>query len=159
MSDSPRLLRSEIWRVLRVLSDIHGRLDSFRAKELLVLGRNQVSAVCVAQVLDNYYTALETLFIRISQFFENHLLEQRWHADLLDKMMLHVPEVRDRVLSDEAGHLLHELRRFRHFKRYYYDMDFDWLKLDYLLTVYERARPILQQDLAAFDGFLLRLEP
>ncbi len=157
MSDSTAILVGEIQRVSSVLLDVDARLETFRGKELALLGRTNVTAVFVAQVLDNYCTALETLFLRISQFFENNLVADRWHADLLDKMMLHVPDVRERVLSDECGRLLQELLRFRHFKRYYYELDFDWLKLDYLLSVYERAKPLVQRDLLAFSDFLGRL--
>ncbi len=157
MSDSTAVLVAEIRRVSSLLSDVHARLETFRGKELNLLGRTHVTAVFVAQVLDNYYTALETLFLRISQFFENSLSSDRWHTDLLDKMMLHIPGVRERVLSEESGRLLVELLRFRHFKRYYYELDFDWLKLDYLLSVYERSRPLVQRDLLAFSDFLARL--
>jgi len=157
MSASTAVLVAEIRRVSSVLSDVHDRLETFRGKELSLLGRTPVTAVFVAQVLDNYYTALETLFLRISQLFENNLGSDRWHADLLDKMMLHISGVREAVLSEECGRLLYELLRFRHFKRYYYELDFDWLKLDYLLSVYERARPLIQRDLLVFSDFLGRL--
>ena len=36
-----------------------------------------------------------------------------------------VPEVRERVISDATYHALSELRRFRHFKRYYFAFDYD----------------------------------
>jgi hypothetical protein len=157
MSDDLPVLAAEIRRVSSLLSAVHSWLEGFRSKELAQLGRTPVTAVFVAQVLDNYYTALETLFLRISQFFESSLDPAQWHTDLLNKMMLSIPPVRERVLSDEAGRLLHELLRFRHFKRYYYELDLDWLKLDYLLTVYERARHLVQADLEAFLDFLGRL--
>jgi hypothetical protein len=47
--------------------------------------------------------------------------------------------------------------RFRHFKRYYLELDFDWAKLDYLLDVYERLLPVLDRDLEGFKSFLVRL--
>jgi hypothetical protein len=157
MIDSIAVLIAELRRTSSVLSDIHIRLETFRGKELSLLGRTQVSAVFLAQILDNYYTALETLFLRISQFFENNLVNDRWHADLLNKMVLSIPRTREPVISEESARLLQELLRFRHFKRYYYELDYDWLKLDYLLTVYERARPLVQRDLLAFSDFLTRL--
>ena len=157
MIDSITVLLAELRRVSSVLSDIHTRLETFRGKELSLLGRTQVSAVFIAQVLDNYYAALETLFLRISQFFENNLATDRWHADLLNKMVLFIPGTREPVISEESARLLQELLRFRHFKRYYNELDFNWLKLDYLMTVYERARPLVQRDLLAFSDFLARL--
>ncbi len=43
------------------------------------------------------------------------------------------------VFSDESHRLLAELMRFRHFKRYYPELDYDWEKLRCLLSVYRRC--------------------
>ena len=48
--------------------------------------------------------------------------------------------------------------RFRHFRRYYFELDFDWAKLDYLLGVYGRAMPLVTRDLQRFNAFLVSLE-
>ena len=45
------------------------------------------------------YTALETLFLRVSQFFENRLAPDRWHSDLLEKMTLEVPGIRQPLIA------------------------------------------------------------
>jgi hypothetical protein len=113
----------------------------------------------VAQVLDNTYTAIETALLRISQGFDNTPSHDRWHADLLDKMLLDKPGVRPRVPSDESHRLLTELMRFRHFKRCYLELDYDWAKLRYLLSVLDRALPLVRAELAAFrDEIRLGLE-
>jgi hypothetical protein len=158
MSDNMTILKAELRRVTAVTDDIQSRLDTFHSREFKEWGRTQVNAVFIAQVLDNYYTALETLFFRISEFFENSLRSERWHKDLLDKMMLHIPGIRERVISEQTGSLLKELLRFRHFKRYYFELDFDWKKLDYLLDVYERVRPKVLTDLQDFQCFLNSLQ-
>ena len=41
------------------------------------------ATLIVAGLLDNYYACLETVFLRISQFFENELSSDHWHADRL----------------------------------------------------------------------------
>ena len=46
---------------------------------LAQLGRTPISALIVAGLLENYYTCLETIFLRISQSFENNLNSARWH--------------------------------------------------------------------------------
>ncbi len=56
-----------------------------------VLGKTADSVLIPVQILENAYTAVETLFLRIFQAFENHLESQRGHADLLEKMTLEVP--------------------------------------------------------------------
>ena len=82
-------------------------------------------------MLENYYTCLETIFLRISQSFENHLESARWHNDLLQKMTLETEGVRTAAVSDEAFPPLFELLKFRHFKRYYFELEYDWDRLDY----------------------------
>ena len=69
-------------------------------------------------------------------------------------MTLHIDGVREPVIADETQRLLHELRRFRHCKRYYYEMDYDWARLDYLCDVYRRVIPLVRRDLDRFRGFL-----
>ena len=71
------------------------------------------------------YTCLETIFLRISQSFENRLEPARRHNDLLRKMTLEVEGVRAAAVSEEAFFPLFELLKFRHFKRYYFDLESD----------------------------------
>ena len=148
------LLPDQLDRIASVVDELAQKLEKFLTSELAGIGRTEVSAAYVARIIESTYTALETLFVRISQHFENSLAGDRWHADLLDKMTLHVTGVRERVLSDETQRLLQELRRFRHFTRYYYELDYDWARLDYLGDVYRRAIPLVRRDLARFRAFL-----
>ena len=60
------------------------------------------TAIILAEILGNYYTAVETIFLRLSQFFENALSTERWHRDLLNKMTLDIPSIRPRIISDET---------------------------------------------------------
>jgi hypothetical protein len=59
-----------------------------------------------------------------------------------------LPDQLDRIAS------VVELRRFRHFTRYYYELDYDWARLDYLSDVYRRTIPLVRRDLARFRAFL-----
>jgi hypothetical protein len=72
-------------------------------------------------------------------------------------MRIEVPGVRRAVLSRETYHLLDELRRFRRFKRYYYEFDYDWRRLDYLRSVYDQVRPLIGADLQGYVDFILVL--
>ena len=60
-------------------------------------------------------------------------IAKRWRASLLDRVVVEVGDVRPRVLSDPSLERLDELRRFRHFKRYYYRIDYDPDKLAFLV--------------------------
>ena len=42
----------------------------------------------MATLIESNYTCAETILLRISQYFENSLSDQRRHKDLLEKMTL-----------------------------------------------------------------------
>ena len=84
MGDELALLAAEVRRIQGILDGFDGKLRDFMSGGIARIGRDAVSASYVALLLESTYTALETLFLRISQFFENSLAAERWHADLLD---------------------------------------------------------------------------
>ena len=157
MPDNINILKSEISKTLEVLDKLDAFYREFLAVDFKVLGKKQSSAIILAEVLTDSYTCSETLFLRISQFFENHLEADKWHADLLRKMTLRIEGVREPVLSDASYSRLLELMKFRHFRRYYFEVEYDWDKLAYLQQKYEELRKLLPQDLARFREFLDRL--
>ena len=83
--------------------------------------------------------------------------DDRWHADLLDRMTLRIEGVRDPVISEETARWLGELMKFRHFHRYYLELDYDWDKLDYLQTIFNKVVERLPSDLQSFASFLRQL--
>ncbi len=46
--------------------------------------------------------------------------------------------------------------RFRDFKRYYLELDYDWEKLQFLLSVLHRCLPLVRAELSAFRAEMLR---
>ncbi|MBD3315066.1 MAG: hypothetical protein GF344_04710 [Chitinivibrionales bacterium] len=88
--------------------------------------------VILAEIFVDYYTSLETAFVRVAKFFENSLDTAKWHSDLLERMIIDIPEIRPRMFSDQAYSLLLEFMRFRHFRRYYFQFDYDRDKMDFL---------------------------
>ncbi len=72
-------------------------------------------------------------------------------------MFLRIAGTREAVLSDKAYGILVELLRFRHFKRYYFEIEYDWDRLDFLVKKLDQLGPIIRQDIAAFIGFLERI--
>lgn len=146
----PELVVEQIDLSFRVLDDMERFLGEQELPDAEAPAPDRARRIIVAQILDNTYTAVETALLRISQGFDNALSPDRWHADLLDKMLLAKKGVRPRVLSDESHRLLTELMRFRHFKRYYLELDDDWSKLRYLLSVLKRCFPLVRSELTAF---------
>ena len=139
-----------------------GKIDSFyqefKDNDLTLLGKKRASAIVMAEIMVDFYTCLETLFLRISQFFENILEKDKWHSDLLHKMILEIEGVRKAVISDETYSNLLEFLKFRHFKRYYFEFDYDWDKLEFLEKKYRQVKPLLDEDMKSFEGFLNKLK-
>ncbi len=115
--DRTAVLVSDIDKARRTLGELRESLRGAIDEDLPKLGRTQRAAILVAGILESYYTCAETAFLRISQFFENHLRPDRWHRELLERMTLEVEGVRPRVLSDITYSDLSDLMQFRHFKR------------------------------------------
>ncbi len=149
------LLVGEIRESLVVLNQIHHLYQSYHQNFITVETKDIRDAVLLADILCNTYTCIETILFRISRTFENHLDPNQWHKELLRKMYIDIPNIRKAVLSKESYQLLDELRRFRHFKRYYYDFNYDWQRLDYLRGVYEKLFPLINNELSSYNDFLL----
>jgi hypothetical protein len=147
-------LIAEIEKNMQVLSEIEGFLDQVENKDLKSLGKTRSTAFIIAGIIESYYTCLETLFLRISQFFDNNLDPRKWHRELLHKMRLAINGIRSAVITDNTFTLLDELLRFRHFKRYYYHIDYDWDRLDFLVMKLKQVKPMLRADLGSFLEFL-----
>ncbi len=152
----PELVVEQIDLSFRVLDDMERFLAERRLPSEAGDAPDRGERIVLAQILENAYTAVETSLLRISQGFDNSLSPERWHADLLDKMLLEKKGVRPRVLSDESHRLLTELMRFRHFKRYYLELDYDWEKLRFLLSVLKRCLPLVRAELSAFRAEVMR---
>jgi hypothetical protein len=147
-------LSSEISKTLMLLRKNREFYLQFRAHDLPKLGKSTAAAMVLSQVFMDFYTCVETLLWRISQCFENQLETTRWHKSLLQKMTLDISEVRPAVISDHTFSVLLELLHFRHFRRYYYDMDYDWDRLEFVEKKYLDAMEGIQQDLPRFDEFI-----
>lgn len=156
-TESIAVLRGHLAQTRVILEDIDTYYRTFRERELPALGRGRTGAIVVAEVLDDTYTALETLFLRVSQFFENRLASDRWHSDLLEKMTLEIPGIRQPLVAQQTYQHLAELMRFRHFKRHYVEQQYDWDRIDFLAQTYDKVRPLIARDLDRFDQFLVRL--
>ena len=75
------------------------------------------------------------------------------HNDLLQKMNLEVEGIRAAAVSDEAFSPLFELLKFRHFKRYYFELEYDWDRLDFLVKKLREVHPLVIRDLERFMRF------
>jgi len=111
-------------------------------------------SIIVENIIVKYYTCAETIFFRISQFFENSLTSEKWHQDLLNKMTLHIEGVREAVISESTYIILLELLKFRHFQRYFFDINYDPDKITFLEKKLIQINPMLMKDLQQFIQYL-----
>ena len=148
-------LAAELDAALPVLDRINRFYDEFHQRS--ETRRSTENAIIVSDVFVSFYTCVETAFLRISQLFENTLDSSRWHEQLLRAMTRTIPSVRERVISDTSYTALSELRRFRHFKRYYFAFDHDWERLELVRAKYLACRAPVQAEIAAYSAYLRRL--
>jgi hypothetical protein len=148
------VLEASIQKSRSVLDRLADYYQEYREQEMDEKQPKRTDAIVIADILVNCYTCLETIFHRISQFFENNLRPDQWHRDLLEKMTLEVPGIRKAAISDKTYALLSELLKFRHFKRYYFELEYDWDKLDFLQKKFHQLQPEVAADLDAFLLFL-----
>lgn len=147
----------EIRSTRKVLTKIDSFYNEFINNELKLIGKNKVSAIVMAEIFVDFYTCLETLFLKVSQFYGNNLQKEKWHTELLHKMTLEIGDIRLPVISDETSSILHEFMKFRHFRRYYFEFDYDWDKLDFLENKYNQVKRLLENDLKIFEGILEKI--
>ena len=158
MSEAIPELVALIWAHRRRLEAVYRSMESALDGEIVQLGKTPMSALIVAGLLENYYTCLETIYLRISQSFENKLDPARRHNDLLQKMTLEIEGVRTAAVSEETFSPLFELLKFRHFKRYYFELEYDWDRLDFLVTKLRQVHPLVTRDLERFVRFASALD-
>ena len=147
-------LKSEITKGISVLGKINNYYNNYMDNEFDPDSKRTDHAIVISDLICNYYTCLETIFLRISQFFENSLLKEKWHQDLLEKMTLQIDGVRSAVITNETYNILLELLKFRHFKRYYFDFNYDWDKLDFIQKKFNHGVTNVKKDLNEFLIFL-----
>jgi hypothetical protein len=156
IADDLRTLIGEIDSHLAVLKKISDFYDEHSAKA----GAQEQSvenAIILSDIFVNFYTCIETVFFRISQYFENSLDGTKWHKDVLQKMTLSVPGIRERVISDDTYRDLEEILRFRHFKRYYFDFNYDWDRLELVRKKFLSTRISVREEVTAFREYLYTL--
>jgi hypothetical protein len=150
-------LRGEIARYRDVSSRLINALRQVETHDIERIGKTTTTAVAIAGLIENSYTAVETVLFRIAQNFGNNLDATRWHTDLLRRMTLSIPDVRPAVIGEATYARLDELMRFRHFKRYYFNLDYDWSRLQYLAGVVHKTIPETIAELTTFDLFLTEM--
>jgi len=146
-------LKTEILKGKEVLDNIQFYFEKYYVPEVFI-NEDIKDAVFLAEIYVNYYTAAETIFLRISQFFENHLSKESWHRSLLNKMRLEIPGVRKAVIRDVTYDVADEFLRFSYFKRYCFEFRYDWDRIEFLGKEFKKMIQFLDEDLKNYIRFL-----
>jgi len=134
---------SERWADIVQVCDL---IEARRA----TLGATDEGVEAMGYQLHNLYGACEQLMAVVAACFENHVLSERYHTDLLRRMRVEIEGVRPALLSPETFGLLDELRRFRHLFRHAYGVRLDGARLADLADKAARLRHALDRDRQAF---------
>lgn len=151
IDEKKTLLQEQIAKSLLILDEIKVFYSHLKNQQLPEIGNTQISATLFSEVFVSFYTCCETVFVRISKFFENNIDKEHWHRDILDRMTLEIHGIRPRVISDETKLILDEILRFRHFKRYYFEFKYDWTRIEYLDKQFVKGFDNVKNDLSLFS--------
>jgi hypothetical protein len=69
-------------------------------------------------------------------------------------MTIDIEGIRRTAVSEESYPRLLELLEFRHFRRYYFEIEYDWDRLEFLTKKFNEVHPLVKNDLERFIGFL-----
>jgi hypothetical protein len=150
-------LIGEIEKTKLALEKIETYYKDFSQNEFKKLKESTAAAIVFAEIFSDYYTCLETAFLRISKYFENSLDSEKWHTDLLGKMTLDIPSVRIPVIGHKSYMVLLEFLKFRHFRRYYFEYEYDWDRVHYLQKKFTESLPRIRKELDVFLQFIDKL--
>jgi hypothetical protein len=112
-------------------------------------------AVYLGYLLHNFYCALEDVFQEVAKTFENRIEDPaRFHAALLKRMTIDVPQVRPHLVTRQSYKVLSELRAFRHVFRHAYSYDLAPERLQVLKVDLTNSWDDIHQEIKVFQSFL-----
>jgi len=157
-ADDLDTLKAHIRKHSTMLDELRTELQAAIEHDVPMIGRTPRAALLIAGLVENYYTCSETIFVRISRFFENNIPAEHWHKELLSRMSLEYSGIRPKVICNQTEIHLSELMRFRHFRRYYFGTAYDWTRIDELAARLGILHPALMQEFSDFLSWLESIE-
>jgi hypothetical protein len=131
---------------------------NLRAAERIRLGASDsLDYAALGYTIHNIYGIVENACFRISKFIENGLSPDAWHKELLNRMLLDIPEMRPAFFTREQFDVIDELRSFRHVFRNLYGRGLDCERLAALQKKVPAAVEAVKDAILKYSGFLDRL--
>lgn len=104
-----------------------------------------------AYLLSSIYSCYEDIFKHIARVFENRIENlSSWHSELLNRMLIDVPDIRPAVLSDKTGAILDEMRSFRHIFRNSYVFVIDADRISAIVKKWNASKQRIRQEVEEF---------
>ena len=159
MNDTSDLatLKGDLLKTLEKIRQIERFYLEFKQDASQLPANKPYGLIVLADIFVDFYTCVETGFVRVSKCFENNLEPARWHSRLLENMTLDVPGIRPRLLSNHVFSLLLEFLKFRHFRRYYFAYEYDRDRMAFLENKFTELLPALRDEITAFLSALDRI--
>ncbi len=105
--------------------------------------------------IEHFYTAVETLLLRIAKVVDGVVPDgDTWHQRLLKQASLEVADTRPPCLSRKTVEVLRPLLAFRHFLRHAYAVQLDRATLLNRAREVASAEPAVRMDIRTFVAFL-----
>lgn len=87
--------------------------------------QDELDYSALGYTIHNLYGVMENACFRIAKFFENGLSNHSWHRELLERMLLEIPDLRPAFFTRQEYLLVDQLRAFRHVFRNLYSRPID----------------------------------
>jgi hypothetical protein len=149
MTPLPERLNHELEAMTRSIERIQQFLTQFQQETNPIYQEAFTSAI--AFNLHSFYTGVERIFEAIAKQIDQYQPSgSNWHKQLLNQMLMEVPEIRPAVISSTIYDTLDELRRFRHVVRKIYAYEVD---PDLMISLAEKTIknfPDFQRDIRHF---------
>ena len=151
-------LRHELGIDLSALDARAAELNEFSIAN--AAGPSDRTAGIVAAVnIHAWYTALETAFERVARLLDESVPSgSAWHSELVSQMSVDVPGLRSALVGPCINLELEDIRRFRHFFRNAYVLEFEFTRIRELAIQVTRVHTITRasfQELIAHIGAVL----
>ncbi|MGI6649362.1 MAG: hypothetical protein ACOX5W_09980 [Bacillota bacterium] len=105
----------------------------------------------IGSVLHDFYVSVENIFKLIAREIDDKVpTGDNWHKELLNQMLLNIPEIRPALVSRPTGLKLEEFRAFRHVFRNVYGFNLAGDRLFALLRKFPETAEQFEQEILQF---------
>lgn len=147
-------IERELSQISELIAQVEMLLKLTKQVENQDLQKGLVSGLALH--LHSFYTGAERIFYNISRDIDDEVpTGSDWHRQLLDQMIVEIPETRSPVLAEQTWVGMDEFRRFRHVvrSRYAYQLDPDRVQ-----ALAEQMSPIAQSLIQNCQRFCAEIQ-